>query len=85
LSSSNQLYVWGATAKKLINDELELPHIWKGNYLFEPVLQTELVGYRIHDFSIDNGYLAVIVGSSCEPIGNQDYWNLLKVKAKKQL
>lgn len=39
-----------------------LPPSWKGNYIYEPVLQTDLLGLTILDFTIENSYLAVVVG-----------------------
>ena len=86
LSSSGELYVWGSTAKKLISKDLLLPATWKGNYLFEPVLQTEFVGCHIHDFSIDTGFLMVIAGrAGGDRATNELYWNSLRDKARRQL
>jgi len=41
-----------------------LPSTWKKSYIYEPVLQMDLVGYHIHDFSIENGFLAVVAGEN---------------------
>ena len=65
---------------------MQLPSKWKGNYLFEPVLQNEFSGYYINDFTIGNGYLAVTAGKDGKlGTGNDQYWSSLKEKAKKQI
>jgi len=64
LSSQGRLYVWGATARSLLSSNIILPSTWKKTYIYEPVLQTDLLEYQVHDFSIENGYLAVVAGHS---------------------
>ena len=43
-----------------------------------------MLNYHIYDFSIENGYLTAVAGCS-EGTGNEEYWNALINKAKKQL
>ena len=63
LSSAGELYVWGLTAKNLLDPNIELPSSWQGSYIYEPVLQTDLLNCKIIDFAIEISYISVILGN----------------------
>jgi hypothetical protein len=41
---------------------MTLPPTWNGNYIYEPVLQTDLIRYQILDYSIESNFIAVVIG-----------------------
>lgn len=86
LSSTNQLYVWGLNAKQLLSPSIILPSSWQGCYIYEPVLQTDLIGCKIIDFTIEMEYIGVILGNEeAIELPEEEYWERLKEKAKFQL
>lgn len=52
LASTGQLYVWGLSARGLLADDIQLPSAWRGNHVYEPVLQTDFLPHRVRDFSV---------------------------------
>jgi hypothetical protein len=84
LASTGELYVWGLNARHLLAPNIQLPSAWQGNHVYEPVLQTDLLAYRVRDFSIEVGYLSVILGAG-EEEPEEEYWQVLKEKARLQL
>jgi hypothetical protein len=84
LASTGQLYVWGLNARGLLSGDIQLPAAWRGNHVYEPVLQSDLLPHRVRDFSVEAGSLSVILTSGDdEP--EEEYWQVLKEKAKIQL
>lgn len=70
----------------MLNSKMNLPSAWKGNYIYEPVLLTDLIDHKILDFSVEMNFIAVSIGNEgAECQQEQDYWLLLKERAKKQL
>jgi len=47
----------------MLNSKMNLPSAWKGNYIYEPVLLTDLIDHKILDFSVEMNFIAVSIGN----------------------
>lgn len=64
------------------------PTEWRGDYLYEPILVTELEHQKVIDFSLQTNFVAVLTVSRTSDYQSSPYlryWSTLRSKAQSQL